>query len=44
MKTYVDFDVIDVVDGGVSYPTLLGVGSANDSLELIKFKNSVMNF
>ena len=25
MKTYVDFDVIKVVDGGGSYPTLLGL-------------------
>ena len=25
MKTYVDFNVIEVVDGGGSYPTLLGI-------------------
>ena len=26
MKTYADFDVIEVVEGGGSYPTLLGIG------------------
>ena len=31
MKTYADFDVIEGVDGGGSYPALLGVGWANDS-------------
>ena len=44
MKTYVDFDVIEVVDGGGSYPTLLGIGWANDSLAVINFKKHVMTF
>ena len=44
MKIYVDFDVIDVVDGGGSYPALLGIGWANDSLVVINFKNHVMTF
>ena len=38
MKTYTNFDVIDIVDGGGSYPMLLGIGWSNDSLSVIKFK------
>ena len=44
MKNYVDFYVIDVVDNGGSYPTLLGIGWANDSLALINFKKYVITF
>ena len=42
MKTYADFDVIDIVDGGSSYPVLLGIGWANDSLVVINFNKRVM--
>ena len=44
MNTYVDFDVIEVVDNGGSYPMLLGTGWANDSMEFINFKKQVMTF
>ena len=44
MKTYADFDVIEVVDGGGSYPILLRIGWANDSMEMINFKKRVMTF
>ena len=44
MNTYADFDVIEIVDGGCSYPTLLGIGWAIDSMELIKFKKWMMTF
>ena len=39
MKTCANFDVIEVVDDGGSYSTLLGIGWANDSMEVINFKN-----
>ena len=42
MKTYVDFDVVEVVEGGSSYPTLMGIGWANDSMAAIIFKKRVM--
>ena len=44
MKTYADFDVIEVVEGGGSYPTLLGIGWENDSMEVINFKKRMMTF
>ena len=42
MKTYVDFDFIEVVEGGSSYPRLMGIGWANDSMAAIIFKKRVM--
>ena len=44
MKKLVDFDVIEVVGDGGSYPTLLEIGSANDSMAVINFKKCVMTF
>ena len=44
MNTYVDFDVIEVVDCDVSYSTSLGIVWANDSLAMINFKKQVMTF
>ena len=44
MKTYADFDVIEVVEGGGSYPILLGIGWTNDSMTVINFKKWVMTF
>ena len=38
MRTHADFDVIEVVEDGGSYPTLLGIGWANDSMVVINFK------
>ena len=44
MKTYAEFDVIEVVNGEGSYPTLLGIGCANDSMVVIEFKKQMMTF
>ena len=44
MKTYVDFDVMEFFDGGASYPVLLGIGWANDSMAVINFKKHIMTF
>ena len=44
MKTHANFDVIEVVEDGGSYPTFLGIGWANDSMAIIKFKKWVMTF
>ena len=44
MKNYVDFDVIEVVDGGGSCPMLLGIGWGNDNWAMINFKKRVMTF
>ena len=44
MRTHDDFDVIEVVDGGGSYPALLGIGWANDSMVMINFKKRLMTF
>ena len=44
MEIRVDFDVIEVVGDGGSYPTLLGIGWANYSMAIINFKKCVMTF
>ena len=44
MNTYANFDVTEVVDGGGSYPVLLGIRWANDILVVINFKKHVMTF
>ena len=44
MKTHADFDVIEVVEDGGSYPALLGIGWDNDSMMIINFKRWVMMF
>ena len=44
MKSYVDFDVIEVVDGGSSYPKLLGIRWDNDNLVMINFNKCMMKF
>ena len=44
MKNYVDFDMIEVVDDGGSYPILLRIGWDNNSMEVINFKMHVMKF
>ena len=44
MKMHADFDVIEVVNYGGSYPILLGIGWANDSMVVINFKKRVMTF
>ena len=44
MKTYADFDVFEVVNGESSYPEPLGIGWANNSMEVINFKKQMMTF
>ena len=44
MKTYANFDVIEVVDGSGSYPALLGIVWDNDILVVINFKKRMMTF
>ena len=44
MKTHADFDVIEVVEDGSSYPTLPGIGWDNDSMVVINFTKWVMTF
>ena len=44
MKTYVDFDVIEVLDGEGSYPAFFWTIWANDSMAVIKFKKRMMTF
>ena len=44
MRTHADFDVIEVTNGEGSYPTLLGIGCANDSMAVINFKKRMMTF
>ena len=39
MKTHAEFDVIEFVEDGGSYPTLLGIRWDNDSMAVINFKN-----
>ena len=38
MKTHADFDVIEVVEYGGSYPALLGIGWDNNNMAVINFK------
>ena len=38
MKMHADFDVIEVVEDGGSYPALLEIGWDNDSMVVINFK------
>ena len=35
---------MEVVDGGGSYPALLGIGWANDSMAIINFKKRILTF
>ena len=44
MRTRADFDVIEVIDGGGSSPALLGIGWANDIMDVINFKKRLMTF
>ena len=44
LKTYADFDVIEIIDESSSYPTLLGIGWKNENLKVINFKKRVMTF
>ena len=44
MRTRADFYVVKVIDGWGSYPTLLGIGWANDIMAMINFKKRLMTF
>ena len=41
MKTHADFDVIEVIEYGGSYPALLGIGWDNDSMVVVTSKNEL---
>ena len=41
---HANFDVIEVIEDGGSYPVLLGIRWANDSMVVINFKKKVMTF
>ena len=41
---HVNFDVIEVIEDGGSYPPLLGIGWSNDSMPVINFKKCIMTF
>ena len=44
LKTYVHFDVIEIVNKIKSYLALLGIGWENENLVVINFKKRVMTF
>ena len=44
MRTHTNFNVIEFFNGEGSYPALLGVGWANDSMAVINFKKWMMTF
>ena len=44
MKTYADFNVIEFVDGGGCYPSLLGIRWANDSMSITNFEKWMITF
>ena len=44
MRTHTDFDVIEVINGEGSYPALVGIGWASDSMVVINFKKRKVAF
>ena len=42
--TYVDFEVINIVDDTNPYPALLGIDWAIDNQTIINFKKSILSF
>ena len=44
MKMHANFDVIEVIEDGGSYPVLLGIGWDIDSIAVINIKKLVMTF
>ena len=44
LKTYVDFDVINIVDEVSLFHDLLGIGWENENLVVVNFKKRVMTF
>ena len=44
MRTHAEFDVIEVINGEGSYPTMLGIGWDNDSMDVINFNKCMMTF
>ena len=44
MRTYVDLHVIEIIDEGSSYPTLLGIEWDTDILVVINFIKCMMTF
>ena len=44
LKTYVDFDVIEIIDDSSPHPTLLGIVQDMENLMVINFKKIIMTF
>jgi len=44
VRTFVDFEVIEIVDDSCPYPTLLGIDWAFDNLAVIYLKKRRMTF
>ena len=44
LRTYVDFEVIDIVADTNPYPTLLGIDWAIDNRTIINFKKRILSF
>ena len=44
LRTYVDFEVIDIVDDTNPYPTLLGIDWEIDNKTIINFKKRILSF
>ena len=44
LRTYTDFEVIDIVDDTNPYPTLLGIDWAIDNHTIINYKKMILSF
>ena len=44
LRTYVDFEVIDIVDDTNPYPALLGIDWEIDNQTIINFKKMILSF
>ena len=44
MRTYVDFEVIDIVDDTNMYPSLLGIDQEIDNHTIINFQKMILTF
>ena len=44
LRTYADFEVIDIVDDTNPYPALLGIDWAIDNQTIINFKKRILSF
>ena len=44
LRTYVDFEIIDIVDDTNPYPALLGIDWEIDNQTIINFKKIILSF